>query len=163
MEPVDFVKMVWDEQNATGFVFVSVKQDTWYDVAFSWKKNKGGEVEIPNVDGDLYFCPNVFSGPKRRKELMLPSIWLYADLDDVDPEYVDPRPTTAWESSPNRFQCLWRMTQKCQPQEHSELNQRLTYAIGADKGGWDRTQVLRIPGTINHKYPLRPKVKLLWT
>jgi hypothetical protein len=32
------------------------------------------------------------------------------------------------------------------------INKRLTYAIGADKGGWDLTQVLRLPGTPNHKY-----------
>jgi len=38
----------------------------------------------------------------------------------------------------------------------------LTYAVGADKSGWDLTQVLRVPGTRNYKYPGAPRVRLLF-
>jgi hypothetical protein len=43
-----------------------------------------------------------------------------------------------------------------------KLNRALTYALDADKGGWDLTQVLRLPGTRNYKYPEAPMVKLMW-
>ena len=36
-----------------------------------------------------------------------------------------------------------------------------TYQIGADHGGWDLTQVLRQPGTLNHKYESLPNVETL--
>ena len=43
------------------------------------------------------------------------------------------------------------------------ISKRLAYDYGADPGGWDITQVLRIPHTLNHKYEPPPTVKLLWT
>jgi hypothetical protein len=41
------------------------------------------------------------------------------------------------------------------------MSKKMAYFLKADKGGWDLTQVLRIPGTPNTKYPERPMVKLL--
>jgi hypothetical protein len=46
--------------------------------------------------------------------------------------------------------------------ETEDMNKKLAYSVGADHGGWDITQVLRIPGTRNHKYPQAPYGKLLW-
>jgi hypothetical protein len=42
------------------------------------------------------------------------------------------------------------------------LNRRLTYHLDADHGGWDLTQVLRVPNTVNYKYASTPRVRLLW-
>jgi hypothetical protein len=46
-------------------------------------------------------------------------------------------------------------------EDAAQLNKSVTYHLGADKGGWDLSQVLRIPGTYNHKYDFLPQVKLL--
>jgi hypothetical protein len=94
----------------------------------------------------------------------MPSCWLYADLDAVEPIKSDAElsPTIAWESSPGRYQALWHIDKHLPEEQHIMVNRKLTYALGADKGGWDITQVLRVPGTINHKYAEKPKVKLLW-
>jgi hypothetical protein len=43
-----------------------------------------------------------------------------------------------------------------------DLNRRLTYHLEADHGGWDLTQVLRVPGTNNYKYSSKPRVRLMW-
>jgi len=153
--------MIWDEQQQSGYGIISVKDTEGGFRNFAYEIP--GEVHLPDTLGDLYFAPNLFSRPKRRKEFVLPSWWLYADLDAIDPNVINPRPTVAWQSSPGRFQCLWLGNRILHPQEHGELNKRLTYYIKADKGGWDATQVLRIPGTRNYKYPSKPKVKLLWT
>jgi len=158
---------VWETQEQDGFVFLSFKDDTgWHDLCYKFGRD---EIVIPDAKlGDVYFCPNIFSRPRRSKDLMLPSKWLYADLDKVDPAEVGPkygsilRPSIAWESSPGRYQALWELDRFLDPELHSTVNQKLTYLIGADKGGWDRTQVLRVPGTINHKYAEEPEVKLLW-
>jgi hypothetical protein len=39
----------------------------------------------------------------------------------------------------------------------------LSYSLGADKGGWDITQVLRVPGTVNYKYGKGKPGRLLWS
>jgi hypothetical protein len=84
---------------------------------------------------------------------------LWADLDEVSPLSVPLRPTVAWESSPHRYAALWYLDEILTDEQ---LNRSWTHLIGADKGGWDLTQVLRVPGTHNHKYPSKPLVKLMW-
>lgn len=177
MDALEFLEKVWSEQGE-GFAFLSFREDgdptSWRDLAF---KFPGDTIAIPDSKlGDVYFCPNLFSRPRRRKGLVLPSCWLYADLDTVKPPSVDDppmrkrktsdnpvlEPTIAWESSPGRYQALWHIDQHLPEEAHSKVNQKLTYALGADRGGWDITQVLRVPGTINHKYAGKPEVKLLW-
>lgn len=169
MDALQFLYKIWGVQ-AEGmdegplFAFLSLRSgpDSWRDLAF---KFSGEEIELPDARlGDIYFCPNLFSRPRRRKGLCLPSCWLYADLDTVEPINNDAElsPTIAWESSPGRYQAAWQIDKHLQPSVHELLNKKLTYALGADKGGWDLTQVLRVPGTLNHKYDGKPKVKLLW-
>lgn len=111
-----------------------------------------------NQDKDIYFCPHGFSQPRRLKgNAELPTM-LWADMDEVDPRTCDIKPSIAFESSPGRFVGLW-LTDKT---VNEDLNRRLTYALGADRGGWDLTQVLRIPGTRNYKYHSTPRVRILW-
>lgn len=122
------------------------------------------EGEIPTVE-DLYFAPNTYSGPHRRKPLALPGRWLYADLDEVDPESITEalRPTLAWETSPGKWQAMWLLRRPLKPATLGPLNQRLTYFTGADKGGWSLTKVLRVPGSYSNKYEgSRFRVELAW-
>lgn len=173
MDALGFLQEVWGKQGE-GFAFLSLRSSpaSWQDLAFKFPHDV---IELPDPTlGDVYFCPNLFSRPRRRKGLVLPSCWLYADLDKVKPPRYkgnlemrligEPslQPSIAWESSPGRYQALWHLDKHLPKIAHSQLNQKLTYALGADKGGWDLTQVLRVPGTINHKYAEKPKVKLLW-
>jgi hypothetical protein len=67
-----------------------------------------------------------------------------------------------WASSPGRFQALWELEHELNPRLTEKLNRYLTHALGADKGGWDLTQVLRVPGTRNFKYPDSPPVKVIF-
>jgi P4 family phage/plasmid primase-like protien len=46
------------------------------------------------------------------------------------------------------------------PEIGEDLNRRLAHALGADKSGWDLTQLLRPPGTKNRKYPDTPAVEV---
>jgi hypothetical protein len=47
-----------------------------------------------------------------------------------------------------------------EPEEGEDLNRRIAYAMAADLSGWDLTQLLRVPGTRNRKYPYAPVVEL---
>jgi len=111
---------------------------------------------------DLYWCPCVFKEPRRIKQNIYKMNILYADLDEVIPDKLAIKPSVAWESSPNRYAAIWFLDKNLPAQEAERLNKNLTYAIGADKGGWDLTQVLRVPGLRNYKYEGAPKGKLLW-
>jgi len=115
-----------------------------------------------DTNSDVYFTPLSYREPSRKKALANSSPWLYADLDPVDPRRISLKPTIAWQTSPGNFQAMWRLSRSVAPTQHSDLNQRLTYAVGADKGGWHLTKVLRLPGTYNHKYNRRTQVRLLW-
>jgi hypothetical protein len=84
-----------------------------------------------NKDCDIYFCPHGFTRKMRRKEYAVPPTVLWADLDEIDPRSLEVRPSVAIESSPGRYVGLWHMDGPI----NEQLNQRLTYAIGADKGG----------------------------
>lgn len=156
-----FLETVWGPQGS-GTAFISGKGEggDWHEHPLRWPKDLK-KHKLPPKSADIYFCPNLFSGDYRRIGEVKKSCWLYADLDEVKPD-VTPKPTIAWESSPNRYQALWKLDRRVKVQVLNELNKRLTYLVGADKGGWDLTQVLRLPGTYNHKYEHPALVKVLF-
>lgn len=107
---------------------------------------------------NIYFCPHLFARRRRIKENSVLPRLLYADLDAVDPRRIDLEPTVAIQSSPGRYVGLWVTDEIITEQ----LSKRLTYALGADRTNWKLTQLLRLPGGINYKYPDKPRVKLMW-
>jgi AAA domain-containing protein/DNA primase RepB-like protein len=140
--------------------------------AFRWPHDKAKILAhlAAHVRDDLYWCPSLFEQKARRMELAMDEHALWADLDQVNPrEIEDFPPTIAWETSPGRYQGLWLITggdMQGASWQGGE-NQRLTYHLGADHGGWDTTQLLRIPEWVNHKFEYRqngksPRGKLLW-
>lgn len=151
--------------NRKGFVFLPHKdalgKRKWHETPGIPINGSLPPLEIPEK-ADVYFCPVVFAEPRRKKEYALSTNVLWADLDPVHPDSCRIRPSVAWESSPGRFQALWFLTTEVSGEEAAALSKRIAYADGADKGGWDLTQVLRLPGTRNFKYPAAPEVKLLW-
>jgi hypothetical protein len=173
---------VWDRQGQ-GYVAIPRKlrsNDTpkgpqnnkgeWVEKGsiFKWpgdlEKIKEYIVQSNKEQYDLYWCPSILTGPRRVKENIPQMSVLYADLDEVNPSSIPAnlKPSVAWESSPNRFAAVWFLDEKLPASEAEQLNKSLTYYLGADKGGWDLTQVLRIPGTRNFKYEGSPKGHLLW-
>lgn len=145
--------------------------------AFRWPQDKSKILEhmAKHIGHDLYWCPNLFEGPDRKSELAMDEHALWADLDEADPRLLsdntDYKPTVAWESSPGRYQGLWLGNPDNGDFQGASWpgneNQRLSYHIGADKSGWDTTQLLRIPGWPNWKPEYRragkPRIgKLLW-
>lgn len=151
----EFLQGVWGLQPKKGIAFTPHKDGQ------DWCELLHDDRDYPYPD-NLYFAPNLFRKGRRVRENALPSVWLYADLDEVDPRELDLRPTTAWCTSPNRYQALWLLRSPLRPDKLEDLNRRLTYAIGADKGGWSLTKVLRVPHSISTKYGTEHKVKLLW-
>jgi DNA repair protein RadA/Sms len=165
MNPDRFLAQTWGQQG-DGYFCLSTKSRSgkWRDTFFKSpvsRKDVQSFVERHHED-NIYFCPTSFSAPRRLKKNVLGSRFLWADLDDADPTKIKIRPQIAWKSSPGRYAALWRLHDFVEPAPLEEVNRQLTYVSGADKAGWDLTQVLRLPGTINYKYKERPTVELMW-
>jgi len=138
----------------------------WEEHNFKWPEDleeiKKYIQESHKAHYDLYWCPSILTQGRRVKDNIPQMSVLYADLDEVNPQGLALKPSVAWESSPGRYAAVWFLDKPLPAQEVEHLNKSLTYFIGADKGGWDLTQVLRVPGTRNHKYEGSPPGKLMW-
>jgi archaellum biogenesis ATPase FlaH len=158
---MSIITRIWKEQPGKYF-FLSTKDRAgeWKDHPF--RKSQFAEVDKfieANADKDLYWCCHGFTKNRRLKRYAEIPRLLWADMDESDPrDAPEFLPSIAIESSPGRFYGVWRLLDFMT----EDINRRLTYHLKADPGGWDLTQVIRIPGTFNHKYESKPKVKLLW-
>lgn len=167
LESEDFLDIVWGDRR--GWVDLPAKVGAyWVPYYLIWPADTEVTRRIDSCLRDsesVYFSVAKFKRKGRDYEDMLPTHWLWADLDEIHPtEAADLgiMPTMAWESSPGRYQALWRLHKLLRPEIQERINQALSYHLGADQGGWDRTQVLRLPGTRNFKYAGGPPVQLMW-
>lgn len=166
--PVQFLMRVWGHTCEEGdTVYLSTKfgpKKRWKDHSFIFKRGIQGQLKewFQNYSPDkydIYFCPLAFrEGARQKKDVKAINI-LWSDIDEGKAKL---KPTILWQSSPGRLQGLWFMSGKAlNCDDGQDLNKALTYYMDADKGGWDLTQVLRVPGTKNHKYESLPPVKIL--
>ena len=109
---------------------------------------------------ETYFCAHLLRAGRRMKANAAPLLALYVDGDGAKPGPGTPTPSAVVESSPGREQYYWRLVRPVAPEVGEALNRRLALAMGGDRSGWDLTQLLRPPGTRNHKYPDAPLVAL---
>jgi hypothetical protein len=131
---------------------------------FHWPTDEAKMIEYIRTNkgnSNVYFCPQLLQGPRRKKDRVetAPNIW--ADLDTCGPDKLLVDPTILIESSPNRYQAIWALEHPLPPAEAEDLARRIAYfhaPHGADRSGWDLTQLLRVPNTTNYKYDETPTV-----
>jgi hypothetical protein len=132
---------------------------------FSYPKATGAAaqwaLEQSNKGREAYFCAHLLMGPERRKENAgaVRALWFEKDGGEMPNGRL--RPSAVVESSPGHYHGYLRLTDPIPPETAEALNKRLADATGADPSGADRTQLLRVPETTNHKYSERPVVKVL--
>ena len=110
---------------------------------------------------EAYFCAHLLTAPQRVKGNAAPVRTLWSEYDGAEVPNGNLKPTALVESSPGRFHAYWRLTDPIPPEIAEGLNERITQATGADPSGCDLSQLLRVPGTVNHKYEDRPVVRLV--
>jgi P4 family phage/plasmid primase-like protien len=101
---------------------------------------------------EAYFCTALLKTAENRKKgnaLPLPALYIDGDGAKIPEDLPDP--TAIVETSPGKHHYYYRLRNPLDAEEFAGLNKRLTYYVGADKGGHDVGQVLRVPGTTNHK------------
>lgn len=132
---------------------------------FKWPAQKIDALKY--IEGsrskNVYFGVNLLSKPERVKENCLPQDIVWADLDTCHPSLVDPTPQVVIESSPDRYQALWKLADDVEPYIAEEYSKRVysKYKINGVDAGWALTKLLRMPYTLNFKYTSRPEVRIV--
>ncbi len=113
---------------------------------------------------NVWFSPMLYTQRRRKKEFVSYTPCAWSDLDECDPDECFIEPTISLESSPGRYVGLWVFDSHVDPDDAEDLSQRIAYAHaeeGADRSGWDLTQLLRMPYTYNMKYASQPSVTVI--
>ena len=111
---------------------------------------------------DAYFSAHLLTARKRDKEHAAPLSALYADGDGATVSIDKPQPTGVVASSPGKDHFYWALESPIPPEEGEWINQTIAQNIGADPSGYDLSQLLRVPNTVNYKPEYdRPTVEIV--
>lgn len=149
--------------NETGYVCAPTLDRAtgeWVDHYFQWPEQRQDLLthtltKAPDID--VYYTPALLSAPSRQKPSYKVSQVAWCEFDGVLPTDDDlaglPAPSWRIQSSgPNNQHWLWKLDDTISESATIEgINRKLARRLGADATGWDATQVLRAPGTLNHK------------
>lgn len=164
-----FLEYVFGEND--GFICIATGtpqksgDDKFDQYFFEWPARKADITKF--IDGALnknvWFGVNLLDSAQRRKENCVEADIVWADLDTCHPSLLDPKPQVVIESSPDRYQALWKLDIPVPPGTAEEYAKRIfeKYKISGVDSGWALTKLLRVPFTKNFKYASVPPVKLL--
>lgn len=147
--------------NTTGYLCIASRDPRsgdFEETFFKYPQQLDQVIEgINQVEGrrDLYYCPHLLAKKRRVKENVLTTPAAWADLDECHPDALKVRPTLVIESSPGKYQGLWKFVSPVPAPAGEDISKRIAYyheSDGCDLSGWDLTQLLRVPLTRNLKY-----------
>lgn len=151
MTPGVFVDTIW-KHGAHDFGVYAINNGHWQEHPVSILRQEA--ITADPQKGDIYFAPVTFAAQQRREVNVEAVGVMYADVDglvsrrvlrDIPPSFV------VASGTPGHGHCYWLLDKPYPLPDWKPRNKGLTQALGADPAGWDTTQVLRVPGTINHK------------
>ncbi len=136
---------------------------------FTWpeERERAGRWVSRNLNDTLYFAVPLYSAQYRRSTELKTISAIYVDDDGVTGEYrVHPSVTVT--SSPGHAHRYWVLAEPVDPQRALRVGFNISAAhrhdsklhdelpadhkfCGTDPGGWDATQILRVPGSLNTK------------
>jgi uncharacterized protein (DUF2132 family) len=114
-----------------------------------------------NVSSDVYIGMNTLrhDAQSRTKEDIEAIRHLYLDIDRNGPTALEavetsgvvPRPNYVLETSPEKYQVVWKVEGIAQDQAET-LQRAMVREFGGDPAATDSTRVLRLPEFVNRKY-----------
>lgn len=161
----EFVERLFN--NLQGFVYAPVKYEdnsfvkSWY----LWPDEKESlilHLGTHSQARDAYLSPVIYEAEDTKAFYASNVAW--ADFDYGFPEDLGdfPKPgfLIASSSSPKKRHAYWVLSGPVTDSSILEKwNKQLACALGADRGCWNFSRVLRPPGTFNHKYnPAAPVI-----
>lgn len=157
----EFFNFLYGEEK--GFVLLALKNPktgAFFQHHFKWPEELDKlvqEVTANTERYEVYHAPALFKKASGLKEDVLGANVVWVEFDGALPNLSRfsslPEPTLRIRSSINNHEhWYWRIDGGILDSGQLErINRALTYMLGADYSGWDANQVLRPPGTINHK------------
>ena len=135
-----------------------VVQRFWLAETAAWPKTQAWLRYQNKLGWDVYASANPLKpGARgRHKEDVLEARWLYLDVDrdgDATLKRIDddaeagriPQPTAVVNTSPGRYQVLWRI-RGTETDRAEDMLRRLAHHYGTDRAATDCARVLRLPG-----------------
>lgn len=167
MNTVDFLKTIFGANE--GFLFISSKSDpTEKDItdhkAFKYPDNLNQIAAHCRVreDEDLYFSPMLYKVPVRRRGSVAHAPVLYTDTDSFPVDKFLIAPSINVATSPGKHASFWLLDGEYEPEAVEAAARAIALAhastdengeqAGTDAGGWDLSQLLRMPNSQNLKY-----------
>jgi RepB DNA-primase from phage plasmid len=121
-----------------------------------------------NVNSDVYIGMNTLrhDAQSRTKEDIETIRHLYLDIDRNGPSALEaveasglvPRPNYVLETSPEKYQVVWKVEGIAQDQAET-LQRAMVREFGGDPAATDSTRVLRLPEFVNRKYETKHVVR----
>lgn len=136
-------------------------------IVHHWRRSVAQlEQVVDETDGtrNLYFAHGRFRERQRRNEHVVATRVVYADCDTA--ESVEAmrrfRPYPSWvvRTSPGRAQAVWIVRDPASPEDMAAVTRRLGRLLGADKGVWEPSRLLRLPWTLNLNHDPAPLTEL---
>ena len=159
------LELVWEHLFADqrGYLCLAHRAAGVVHEYYTWPDERGAAATRALELGqrrDVWFCVRLLAERRRAKATPGPVLALWCDLEQplepVDwPDDV-PWPTAIVESG-RGWHCYWRLSEPVDPAEAAQLSRLLAELLGGDLAAADAARLLRVPGTLNHKYqPPRP-------
>ena len=130
--------------------------ERWLEEWYKWPDDLPKLIErvaARAAEHNVYFSSYLFQQPQSRKQFVLPTRTIQADLDEADIHQLPIRPTVLVRTSPGRHQAFWVLREQVDLDVHEILSRKITYAIDkCDRSGWPLGRKVRLPGTLNFKY-----------
>lgn len=136
----------------------------WNNKFFQWPADREqiiDHIHANTSDRDVYIGPALYktNNVKAGKSNVLGSHTVWAEFDGRIPTFDNGTPRPAfWINSSSRehLHVYWSLSEFCTDINLLEsVNRALAHNLKADSSGWDATQILRPPHTINHKHGIR--------
>jgi KaiC/GvpD/RAD55 family RecA-like ATPase len=161
----EFFEFMWGANS--GYVYAPIKspdseKEEWQTHFFQWPEQRAELIQHVlgyTTVAECYFGPALYRSPGEiSKENVLGTQVLWAEFDgnapkpDILGDKV-PHPSMRIKSSSEGHEHFyWHLDYFATDKEFIEdTNRAITYTLHADSSGWDATQILRPPGTKNHK------------
>lgn len=160
-ETAQFFEFLYGD--GTGYVAAPTLDRTtgeWQEHFFAWPSQKA-ELAAHTLTAaptkDVYYSPALLSDRSVNKQFFASAGVAWCEFDGQTPSSDDLAglPEPSWRiqsSSAGHEHWLWKLDEPVTDCGTIEgINRKLARRLGADATGWDATQVLRAPGTLNHK------------
>jgi archaellum biogenesis ATPase FlaH len=142
-----------------GYVYAPIKKSSqeWRQQWFTWPTERTELVDwiiTESLESDVYIGPVLYKEKKVSKDSIDHSnvVWIEFDgKEDINWQKLPEPDAIIQTSTSTHLHCFWQMD-ALSVDSLEDINRRITYYLEADSSGWDSTQVLRPPNTINYKH-----------